>query len=498
MNCAEMLEPKCHIGGVRLFAAVLCLAACPTMSAGQRESWEEALNAASTADSQGRVAEAEKLYWAAIEKAETFGPTDWRVATGMEHLGMFYFVHQRHSEAETVLRRAYGLDDNLEQTAPDELRRIRSTLAAVLQAEGRDREAEKLYLDAVEKAKGSGKEDVRLADSLEELGRFYEGHREFDDAEPLFKKVLEIKRRILPPGDENLAEPLGELTTLYRSAEKPAEAEPYMLETAEIEERVSGPESSNFVEQLGFLAELYREEGKYPEAESTMRRAMAIDMKLDGPESFSVAGWLGGLGDLATGQENYAEAEQFYKEALSIEEKILPPDHVQLLSTLQSLAELFRREKGYAQAEATYEKVLALQAKSETAGSGSALGTTERLGPLYEEEGKFSEAEALYCNAVRTDLAALPRGDLSTIASLNDLALFLERRDRLAEAETYYQEALDQFDVTGAPADNLTDSNRAIVMKNYARLLRKMNRPSEAAPFEKAARAIDERLSPSR
>ena len=107
-----------------------------------------------------------------------------------------------------------------------------------------------------------------------------------------------------------------------------------------------------------------------------------------------------------------------------------------------------------------------------------------------------SALPCLYGDSVRTDLAALARGDLSTIASLNDLALFLERRDRLAEAETYYQEALDQFDVTGAPTDNLTDSNRAIVMRNYARLLRKMNRPSEAAPFEKAAKAIDERRSP--
>jgi hypothetical protein len=102
----------------------------------------------------------------------------------------------------------------------------------------------------------------------------------------------------------------------------------------------------------------------------------------------------------------------------------------------------------------------------------------------------------LYRKAAETDLATLPHGHLSCIASLNDLALFLERRDRLAEGETYYKSALDQFGGTEPSGNSLMDHNLAIVMRNYARLLRKMNRPEEAAPFEKAAKVIDERLTP--
>ncbi len=108
----------------------------------------------------------------------------------------------------------------------------------------------------------------------------------------------------------------------------------------------------------------------------------------------------------------------------------------------------------------------------------------------------MGEAEGLYHKTAESDLATLPRGDLSTITSLNDLALLLERGDRFVEAETYYKSALDQFGSTHPSGSSLMDSNLAIVMKNYARLLRKMNRGEEAASYEKAVKVIDERLTP--
>ena len=46
----------------------------------------------------------------------------------------------------------------------------------------------------MEQAKGSGRADLALAESLEERGGFYEGRREFDDAEPLYKRALESTR----------------------------------------------------------------------------------------------------------------------------------------------------------------------------------------------------------------------------------------------------------------------------------------------------------------
>lgn len=491
-----MVNPMMQSGRVPLLTVLLSLAFLPALVVAQDASWEETMNAASTAAFQGRLTEAEKFYLTAVRKAEAFGLSDSRLATSLENLGMFYFANNRHAEGEFLLRRAYNVGEKAEGPAPFELERIRANLAGILQAEGKDREAEKLYLDAVEEGKKSGKEDLRLAESLEELGGFYEGRREFDEAEPLFKKALEIKRGILPSNDLNLTEPLARLTMLYQNAGEYSKAEPYMLKKLDIEERAFGPESINFAQGLNFLADLYRAEGKHAEAETTLKRVLSIHTKLDGPESPAVAGCLTGLADLATRQTNYAEAEQFYKQAVAIEENTQGAESIGVLSTLEKLAELHRLEKDYTQAEAIYKRVLATQTKSVPDGSGMTLGATERLGSLYEEEGKFSEAEALYHKTTESNLATLPRGHLSTTASLNDFGLFLERRDRQAEAETYYKAALDQFGGPQPSGNSLIDSNLAIVMRNYARLLRKMNRSNEAAPYERAANVVDERLAP--
>jgi len=484
-----MMTPK-------VLAVLLSVAAWLGVGGVQDTSWEETTKAAQAADSQGRQTEAEKLYLAAVQKAESFGPTDSRLAMSLENLGMFYCSRDRYTEADSALQRAYQVGQKSEGLQPSLLRRIRSNLASVLQTEGKDLEAEKLYLDVVEEAKKSGKEDSGLADSLEELGGFYERRREFDDAEPFFKKALAIKRAIFPADDLNLTEPLAKLASLYQHAGKLSQAETYMLQKLDIEEKAFGSESADFAQRLLFLQDLYLQEGKYPEAEANLKRLIAIHAKLEGPQSPEVAGDIAGLADIAERQMNYAEAEQLNKQALAMAEKAEGPNGSRVLAMREGLANLYRLQKEYAQAEVIYARVMDAKMKSAAPGSELDSRIVHEMASLYEEEGKFQEAEALYRKAAETDLAIFPHGHLAIVATSNDLALFLERRDRLAEAETYYKSALNQFDGTEPSGNALGDSNLAVVMTNYARLLRKMNRPEEAVPYEKAAKVIDERLTP--
>lgn len=480
----------------KVLAVLLSVTAWPGVIGAQDASWDETTKAAQAADFQGRQTEAEKLYLAAVQKAEAFGPTDSRLAMSLENLGMFYCFRDRYTEADSALQRAYQVGQKSEGLEPFLLRRIRSNLAAVLHTEGKDLEAKRLYLDVVANAKKSGKDDLRLADSLEELGRYYVNHYEYDEAETVFKQALAIKRTIFPPDDPNLMEPIGRLTSLYQYAGEPSKAETYILQELAIEEKASGSESAEVAHLLLNLQELYFQEGKYPEVEANLKRLIAIHTKLKGPESPDVAGNIAGLADLAEREMNYAEAEQFYKQALAMMEKAEGPNGSRAVAILESLANLYRLEKDYAQAEAIYARVMDARMKSVPPGSELDSHIVQEMTLLYEEEGKFEEAEALYRKAAETDLAIFPHGHLAIVATSNDLALFLERRDRLAEAETYYKSALSQFDGTESTGADLGDSNLAIIMKNYARLLRKMNRPEEAVPYEKAAKVIDERLTP--
>jgi tetratricopeptide (TPR) repeat protein len=227
-----------------------------------------------------------------------------------------------------------------------------------------------------------------------------------------------------------------------------------------------------------------------------MKRALNIRMKIDGPESGTVAFLLVRLANVATAQKDYSDAEQFYRKALAIQEKTSGASGSEIvLSTLSDLAKLYSFQRDYVQTESIYEQVLAAQMKLKP-GSGQILGTVEQLGPIYEADGKFGQAEVLYQKAVEVNQTALPQGHLSLIGSLNDLALYYERRERLSEARTYYKLALDEFGNPPSSDKSLMDLNRAIVLKNYARLLRKMNRADEATGYETQAKTLDEGLTP--
>ena len=67
-----------------LLAGVLCLAfSSPTTYAQDTTKWEKSNAAGMEAYQEGRYAEAEKRWLAALEKAGNFGPDDERLATSL-------------------------------------------------------------------------------------------------------------------------------------------------------------------------------------------------------------------------------------------------------------------------------------------------------------------------------------------------------------------------------------------------------------------------------
>lgn len=261
------------------------------------------------------------------------------------------------------------------------------------------------------------------------------------------------------------------------------EAEKLLRQAVSIDEDAYGPNSRNVAEDLETLSDVFTEDGKFAEAQAALGTALAINELTDGPQVSSSSYYLGKQANLAIHQKKFAEAEQFYKESLALEKKERGFEDP---GTLQDLAELYHLMKDYPNSEAVYRQIV--ESKSLEPGSGEMLGAIEDLCALYEEEGKFEVEEALYRNTIQTNESILPHGHLATIAELNDLGLFYERRKRLREAENCYERALEQFDA------GMMDSNLAIVINNYARLLRTEGRIDESEQYKSRAKAIRDNL----
>ena len=73
--------------------------------------WETYNDAGIEAYKQGRYAEAEKLWLAALKEAEKFGPQDPRLATSLNNLAELYRAQGKYAEAEPLYKRALEIDE---------------------------------------------------------------------------------------------------------------------------------------------------------------------------------------------------------------------------------------------------------------------------------------------------------------------------------------------------------------------------------------------------
>ncbi len=71
--------------------------------------WKRYLDAGIKAYKQGRYAEAEMSFHAALKEAERFGPEDSHLATSLNHLGEVYDAQGRYAEAERLHKRALAI-----------------------------------------------------------------------------------------------------------------------------------------------------------------------------------------------------------------------------------------------------------------------------------------------------------------------------------------------------------------------------------------------------
>ncbi|MBT6561325.1 MAG: tetratricopeptide repeat protein, partial [Candidatus Scalindua sp.] len=80
------------------------------------------------------------------------------------------------------------------------------------------------------------------ATTLNNLALLYSTQGKYEEAEPLYKRSLEIKEKSFGPDHPDVATTLNNLADLYRQQGKYEEAEPLYLRDLEITEKSLGPD----------------------------------------------------------------------------------------------------------------------------------------------------------------------------------------------------------------------------------------------------------------
>ena len=194
--------------------------------------------------------------------------------------------------------------------------------------------------------------------------------------------------------------------------------------------------------------------------------------------------------------ENYPEAENVKREEIELMESITNQDYPEYSTnypmSLESLGFVLTEQKKYEDAEEVYRKALTYRERVYGASHKSVATSLTNLGNLYLKQGELSEAEVMSRRALSILAEALQDHELKNddifvfLRAARNLARIDIERKRYAEAEKTYKfivSTIEQY-------HGQRDSSLIEPLEEYAKLLRVMKRPIEAARIESRVRQL--------
>jgi tetratricopeptide (TPR) repeat protein len=306
--------------------------------------------------------------------------------------------------------------------------------------------------------------DVRSWPALEPLA----GHAHSVATEADHREIVDPTTRLM-----------NQLGVFYKSRAEWSQAEPLYRRALDIAEKSAGGEHPDVVSYLTNLAALLYGTNRIAQAEPLMRHALAIDEKNYGPDHPVVATDLNNLAQLLQGTNRLAEAEPLMRRALAIDKKRYGPDHPNVAICLNNLAILLHHTNRQVEAEPLYRRALAIDQKSYGPDHPNVAIRLNNLAQLLQDTNRLDEAEPLMRRALDIDQGGLAPDHPNVATSLNNLARLLQATNRPDEAEPLFRRTL-AIDKKRYGPDH---SEVARDLNNFANLLQTTNRPDEAEPI---------------
>jgi tetratricopeptide (TPR) repeat protein len=250
-------------------ATGLCALCCTLIAYSQPNHWQGLVDAGTRAQHQQQFLVAKKFFEQALKEAERSGFRDAQVSKSFKLLGDLYFAQQRYDEARVYYSRSEAIDveaPNLKaaemeftagnfvhakqaaQMALSEMERrvgrqdvvLAPSLIALGKADkalNNEAEAEEVLNRAVRILNSAGEEHKELASALDLLGQVLDDQNKYSEAEPLFKRSVAIRQKILASDDPDIVASLADLAEHYRRLGRTADAEPLLKQASEIQEK---------------------------------------------------------------------------------------------------------------------------------------------------------------------------------------------------------------------------------------------------------------------
>jgi serine/threonine protein kinase len=266
------------------------------------------------------------------------------------------------------------------------------------------------------------------------------------------------------------------------------QAEPLLKRSLELRRATFGPDSLEVADSLENLGHLKQERSAYGESEVLLRQALAIKRRRLG-EHLDVAEVLNGLGELLVSKGQAAEAEKLHRDALAIAMKVEGAVGPTVAESLLDLSKSKLAQGNYTAAERIARQGLVVERRVLGARDPRLYKVQSEVGRVLIEAGKFKEAEGLLRQSLRAQREILGQEHPDVNSTLGDLAYTLHRQAHWSEAEGMNRELLRLVRTQYGPSHRLIDDT----LINLATNIDAQQRPAQALPYYEEALEIRRR-----
>ena len=288
---------------------------------------------------EGRLDEAETLYWRVIEHQRD--RNDPEALTSMNNVAVLLQAQGKLAEAESLLRQT--LEQLKARFGADHGNFLRSqnSLACLLQNQGKYPEARRLYLQTVEAQRRTlGSDHLDTIATLENLATLLYEEDELESAEPLMHEAVVVRRRVLGDMHTDTLRSFNNLSLLLQKQGKTAQAEPLLRQTFAGQKRTLGDYHIETLTSMSNLAILLEDQNKLEEAEALHLECFKARQRHLGLAHHDTLTSANNLGSFYVAQGRFEEAQSIFSEALTLAQANFPKSHFlggQLASALRSL-----------------------------------------------------------------------------------------------------------------------------------------------------------------
>jgi tetratricopeptide (TPR) repeat protein len=371
---------------------------------------------ASVKQIRGDYSAAEELYRAAIQICDRYRLPPQENAAILVNEGRLFSAQGRFDMAAAAARQSLEIHESELGPHHPSVSDSLDVLGWISIRRARYAEAEELYARSVAIREDVG-DEAALAGTLNDLAFLLQSLGRTSDAERYYLRVLEIRRRLLGPGDAEVADTIIRLAEVYRASRRFAKAEPLLTGALPVIEKVFGPDHSRVANACNNLGVLYCDERRFADALPLFERALRIYEKTYGETHLHVASVLSNIALIQTAQRRYHEAELSYLRALDIEQRTAGPEHPDLASMLNNLGQVYFSEHRYADAQAAFARAIAIWERSDTPSHPNIAGCLTNYAAALRKLHRNKDAAEAEARAA----AVLAQGDqAATSASVVD------------------------------------------------------------------------------